>query len=457
VAGSVPGMAVRFVIVGAGPAGVQAATTAARLGAEITLVERDVIGGAANLWDCIPSKAMIATGAVMSLTGRARSMGLRDLAPGLDLVALRERVETIERGLASSLTAQLESQGVRLLRGAACMTGPQLVEVDGVEPIEADAVLLATGSSPRIPDWAEVDHETILLTRDAYPPPVVPSHLVVIGSGVTGVEFVHMFRSLGSRVTLVVSRQQVLPLKDPEVAAALESDFLARGVALYKGARATGIDRVAEGIVVRCDDGRSISGSHALLAIGSVPESAGLGLSAAGVETNAGGYVPVNHHCQSNVPHIYAAGDLSGRLQLASVAAVQGRKVAEHVLGLHTREHRHLDYDKAASAIFTEPEIADVGLAEADAFALGRKIRVTKVPYAANARALIDGDSRGFVKIVSDPSTGVVLGGSIVGTRAAELISVLALAVTANLRVIDIAESLFVHPALAEAMADAAD
>jgi dihydrolipoamide dehydrogenase len=172
---------------------------------------------------------------------------------------------------------------------------------------------------------------------------------------------------------------------------------------------------------------------------------------------NDGGYVPVTHHCQTNVAHIYAAGDLAGRLPLASVAAVQGHKVAEHVMGLHTREHRHLDYDKAASAIFTEPEIADVGLAEAEAFALGRKIRVTKVPYAANARALIDGDSRGFVKLVSDPATGIVLGGSIVGAHAAELVSIIALAVTANLRVIDLAESLFVHPTLAEALAEAAE
>ncbi len=169
------------------------------------------------------------------------------------------------------------------------------------------------------------------------------------------------------------------------------------------------------------------------------------------------GYVAVDHNCQSNVPHIYAAGDLSGKLPLSSVAAMQGRKIAEHAMGMHVGPHRHLDYDKAASAIFTVPEIADVGLAEADAFAEGRKIRVTKVPFSANAKALIEDDPRGFVKIVSDPATGVVLGGSIVGRHAAELISVIALAVTAGLRVNDIVESLLVHPALAEALADAAE
>jgi pyruvate/2-oxoglutarate dehydrogenase complex dihydrolipoamide dehydrogenase (E3) component len=453
-------MAVRFVIIGAGPAGTQAATYAARLGAEVTLIERDVIGGSANLWDCVPSKAMIATGGVMSLTRRAEAMGLTELEAKLDFEALRERIKAIEAGLCRSVTDLLVSQGVRVLRGTGQLKGPHDVVAEtenGMVALEADAVLLSTGSRPRVPDWCEPDGERILVTRDAYPPAELPAHLVVIGSGVTGVEFVHMFRSFGSEVTLIVSRQQVLPGKDAEVAAALEDDFLRRGVRLFKGARAVGIDREGDEVVVRCDDGRMARGTHALLAIGSIPNADGLGLDAAGVDVDGAGYVRINQHCQSNVPHIYAAGDLSGKLPLASVAHMQGRKVAEHVMGLHTRQHRHLDYEKAASAIFTEPEIADVGLAEAEAFAIGRKIRVTKVPFASNARALIDGDPRGFVKILSDPATGVVLGGSIVGRGAAELISVLALAVTANLKVNDIVESLLVHPALAEALADAAE
>ena len=280
---------------------------------------------------------------------------------------------------------------------------------------------------------------------------------MVIGSGVTGVEFVHMFSSLGGAVTLIVSRQQVLPTRTPRLRRCWKTDFLGRGVRLLKGARAVACDRTEEGVVVRCDDGRVAPGSHALLAIGSIPNSEQLGLGAAGVTVEAGGYVPINHHCQTNVAHIYAAGDLSGKLPLSSVAAMQGRKIAEHVVGGHSVAHRHLNYDKAASAIFTEPEIADVGLAEADAFAEGRKIRVTKVPFAASAKALINNDPRGFVKIVSDPSTGVVLGGSIVGQNAAELISVLAVAVTAGLRVTDIVESMLVHPALAEALAEAAE
>ena len=453
-------MALDFVIIGGGPAGTQAATVAARLGARVTVIERDVVGGAAHLWDCVPSKAMIAAGAAFGDIGDAHSMGVQTTGTALDLDALREHIAGIVGRLESSGRRLLESQHVRIIQGSGRVAGPNSVIADTANgPIElhADAILVSTGSRPRVPDFAKPDGDRILTTRDAYPPRELPEHLIVIGSGVTGVEFVHMFQSIGSKMTLIVSRQQVLPQKDPEVAAVLEADFLRRGVRLYKGARAIGIEHTDTGVKVVCDDGRVAEGSHALLAIGSVPNTETLGLEALGIELN-GGYVrSVDHHMRTSVPHVYVAGDISGKLPLSSVASMQGRKIAEHVMGLHVVEHRHLDYDKAASAIFTDPEIADVGLAEADAFAEGRKVRVTKVPFATTAKALINNDSRGFVKLVSDPATGVVLGGSIVGRHAAELISVIAVAVTAGLRVSDVADSLLVHPALAEALMEAAE
>ncbi len=455
-------MTTRFLILGAGPAGNTAATYAARLGAKVTMVERDVVGGAAHLWDCIPSKTMIATGGAISFTDRIDGMGLSQTATSVDVEALTDRIENIKDKMSANTTAILESQGVRIVRGSGRFTGSHTLELDGVdgrEVVEFDMALVSTGSRPRIPEWCEPDGDRILTTRDCYPPKVFPQSVAVIGSGVTGVEFVHMFSSFGANVTLIVSRQQVLPGKDPEVAAVLEQEFMRRGVKLVIGARAEAIERTDDGdeVVVYCDDGRRVRATHAVLAIGSVPNTADIGLDAAGVDLDDGGYVPINHHCVTNVGHIYAAGDISGKLPLSSVASVQGRKIAEHVMGLHTREHRHLDYDKAASAIFTEPEIADVGLAEAEAFSSGRKIRVTKVPFSATAKAMINNDTRGFVKIISDPNTGVVLGGSIVGRHAAELISVIAVAVTAGLTVTDLVESILVHPALAEALAEAAE
>ncbi len=449
-----------FVIIGGGPGGTTCATHAARLGAKVTLVERDLVGGAAHLLDCIPSKAMIATGGAMSMMKGAAEMGLAKVDVVLDFDALRNRIQEIEDRLENSVTELLRSQGVRLINGEGRLLSANEVEVSTAtgqtEVLQADVIVLSTGSRPRIPDWANIDGERILTTRDAYPPPQLPDHLIVVGSGVTGVEFVHMFNSFGSDVTLIVSRQQVLPEKDPEVAAVLEQSFLDRGVRLFMGARAESITRTENGVEVHCDDGRVAKGSHVLLAIGSVPNSDNLGLDAAGVETEWG-YVKIDHNCRSNIDHIYAAGDLSGKLPLSSVASTQGRKIAEHAMGMHAGPHRHIDYDKAASAIFTDPEIADVGVAEADAFAEGRKIRVTKVPFSVSAKALINNDSRGFVKIVSDPATGEVMGGSIVGRHAAELISVLALAVSSNLTVQDLVESLFVHPALAEVLGEAAE
>ena len=453
-------MATRFLIIGGGPAGNIAATTAARLGAEVVMVERDVVGGAAHLWDCIPSKAMIATGRAISRTRAIGGMGLADVDTTVDVDTLTDRIAWVKDTMSGNTTRLLESQGVRILRGTGRFTGQHTAEVDGpngIETIEFDAALVSTGSRPRIPEWCHPDGDRILTTRDCYPPKIFPESITVVGSGVTGVEFVHMFSSFGSKVTLVVSRQQVLPGKDPEVAAVLEEEFMRRGVKLLMGARAEAMERTDDSVTVRCDDGRSVTSTHAVLAIGSIPNTEGIGLDAAGVAVNDWGYVDINQHCVTNVAHIYAAGDISGKLPLSSVASMQGRKIAEHIMGGHTRSHRHLDYDKAASAIFTEPEIADVGLAEAEAFSSGRKIRVTKVPFSSTAKAMINNDTKGFVKIISDPATGEVLGGSIVGRQAAELISVIAVAVTAGLTVTDLAESILVHPALSEALSEAAE
>jgi dihydrolipoamide dehydrogenase len=281
----------------------------------------------------------------------------------------------------------------------------------------------------------------------------VPDHIVIVGSGVTGVEFVHIFASLGSKVTLVVSRQQVLPHRDSEVAALVEEDFLERGVRLVIGARAISAVRSGDEVVVETDDGRRVAGSHVLLAIGSVPLTDGLGLDAIGVETDQGGFIPVDDYQRTSAPHVYAAGDVTGQMPLSSVASMQGRKIARHAMG---RPVTPLDYSKVAQAIFTTPEIASVGLDEAVAAAEGRKIRLTKVPFAANSRSVIQSVTRGFAKVISDPATRVVLGGTIVGHRASELIGILALAVQGRLTVDVLVETLMVHPSMSESLSDAA-
>ena len=446
----------RFLIIGGGPAGTAAATTAAARGCHVTLVEKSIIGGAAHLWDCIPSKTMSATAVRIDSIRNAAKLGLVAEPGQVDPQQLASRIGRISQDITGSWERLLDSQKVDIYRGHGRFTGPNVAEVDaedGKHVIEFDAALVSTGSAPRIPDWADVDGERILTTRDAYDLPEIPEHMVVIGSGVTGVEFVHIFRSLGSEVTIVVSRQQILPHRDAEVAAVLEEDFLERGVKLVIGARAQAINRTAAGVEVVCDDGRVVRGSHALLAIGSVPLTTELGLDAAGVAVDHG-YIGVDQLQRTSQPHIYAAGDCTGQMPLSSVASMQGKKIAQHIVGLPVTP---IDYSKVTQAVFTEPEIASVGLEEVQAAAEGRKVRTTKVPFAVNARGVLQGFTRGFVKVVSDPATGVVLGGTIVGHRASELIGILALAVQADVRADQLLETLMVHPSMSEAITDAAE
>ncbi len=385
----------------------------------------------------------------------AENLGVQSADRKVDLAVLAEKMDEISRDISEGLIDVLESQGVRIIDGFGRFTGSHsaVAVADGEEiPLEFDIGMVSTGSSPRVPQWATVDGTTILTTRDAYSLEAIPEHIIVIGSGVTGVEFVNIFEALGSKVTLIVSRQQVLPHSDPEVAVVLEQNFMDRGVTLLKGARAENVSRDGQVLTVHVDDGRKVTGSHVLIAIGSVPLTEGVGLEAAGIELDQG-YVPVDELNRTVVPHIYAAGDICGKMPLSSVASMQGRKIAMDALG---RGVTPIDYTKVPQAIFTLPEIASVGLDEAILAAAGRRIRSTKVPFAANSRSVIQGNTAGFVKVISDPATNEVLGGTIVGQRASELIGMLALAVQGRLHVDTLLETIMVHPSLSESLTEAA-
>jgi dihydrolipoamide dehydrogenase len=447
----------RFLVIGGGPAGHSAATVAATLGAAVTLVEDQIVGGAAHLWDCIPSKAMVSSSMRLSAIRSAERLGISDPgAVNLDMERLATHLDRITSTLGRGFVTMLESQGVNIIRGRGRLTGPNTAAAttaEGTVDLEFDAALISTGSRPWEPSWASVDGERILTTRHAYHLSQLPEELIIVGSGVTGVEMVHIFSSLGSDVTLLVSRHHVLPHRDSEVAMVLEEDFLERGVKLLKGSRASSATVQGDHVVVETEDGRRVTGTHCLLAVGSVPNSEELGLELTGIDPERG-FVPVDEYQRTAVPHIYAAGDVTGQLPLSSVATMQGKKIAHHVMGQPVKP---LDYRKVSQAIFTEPEIASVGLEEVDAAAEGRKVRITKVPFAANPRALIQSNERGFAKVISDPATHVVLGGTVVGHHASELVAPIALAVTAKIRVDVLVETLMVHPSLVESIAEAAE
>ena len=299
-----------LVIIGGGPAGTQAATTAASKGGRVTLIEKEIVGGAAHLWDCIPSKTMAAAALRHSSVRNAAKLGLATEPTRVDTGVLSGRIKAITGDINRNWLELLESQSVEVIYGQGRFVSDREVVVEteaGERRVAFDRAMVSTGSAPRVPEWAPVDGEKVLITRDCYDMIDVPEHLVIIGSGVTGVEFTHIFESLGSKVSLVVSRRQILPYRDAEVAAVLEEDFIERGVHLAFGARAEKIDLDESGVSVFCDDGRVLRGSHALLAVGSIPLTDGLDLEAAGVAATDG-YIEVDEFQRTSV-----AAHLRGR------------------------------------------------------------------------------------------------------------------------------------------------
>ena len=454
----------RIVIIGGGPAGYEAALVAASLGAQVTVVERDGIGGASVLTDCVPSKTFIASAGVMSSVRDSTGLGVRgsELATvGIDLAAVNQRVKGLAVAQSADVKARLVGEGVRVVAGQGRLSDEQrglaehrveVVDGDGAvtETLECDVVLIATGADPRVLPGAEPDHERILDWRDVYDLQDMPEHLVVVGSGVTGAEFASGYLEAGVPVTLVSSRDRVLPGEDSDAAEVLEEVFQSRGGRLERG-RAGAVRRSEKGVVVELTDGRTVEGSHALMTVGTVPNTAGLNLEQAGVELAPSGHVVVDRVSRTSVPGIYAAGDVTGVFQLASVAAMQGRIAMWHALGEAVTPIR---LKTVAANVFTHPEIATVGVQERT-LPEGADIDVVRLPLATNARAKMADLHDGFVKLFARQATGVVVGGVVVAPGASELILPIALAVTKGLTVSDLAQTFAIYPSLSGSITEA--
>ncbi|MBN9108646.1 MAG: NAD(P)H-quinone dehydrogenase [Pseudonocardia sp.] len=454
----------RIVIMGGGPAGYEAALVAAQHGSEVTVVERDGMGGACVLDDCVPSKTFISSAAVRVDLHRAEDLGVlldRNTA-GIDLPKVHGRVLSLARAQSADIRDRVAGEGVRIVDGTACFgepapgRAPQVVDVttaDGTEEeLPADIVLVATGATPRILDSARPDGERILTWRQLYDLPALPEHLIVVGSGVTGAEFVSAYVELGCRVTLVSSRDRVLPGEDADAAAVLQEVFTERGVEILANARAESVTREGDGVVVTLTDGTQVRGSHALMTVGSVPNTAGIGLEKIGVHTDGGGFITVDRVSRTSVPGVYAAGDCTGVLMLASVAAMQGRIAMWHALGEGVAP---IKLRTVAANVFTRPEIATVGISQRVIDAGEVPARTVMLPLATNPRAKMRGLRRGFVKLFCRPATGAVIGGVVVAPVASELILPIALAVQNGLTVDDLAHTFSVYPSLSGSITEA--
>ncbi|GGK56440.1 NAD(P)H-quinone dehydrogenase [Nocardia camponoti] len=453
----------RIAIIGGGPAGYEAALVASQHGADVTLIDADGIGGACVLWDCVPSKTFIASTGLRTDLRRARDLGITIDAEQakVHLPEVNGRVKALALAQSADIKAKLQAAGVRLLSGYGELTGKstglahqvRANLADGTtEELEAEVVLIATGASPRVLPGAEPDGERILTWRQLYDLDELPESLVVVGSGVTGAEFVSAYTEMGVPVKLVSSRDRVLPGEDADAALVLEEALAERGVELVKHARADAVERTADGIVVKLADGRNVTGSHALMTVGSTPNTENLGLDQVGIELDKGGYLRVDRVSRTSVPGIYAAGDCTGLLPLASVAAMQGRIAMYHALGEGVSPIR---LKTVASAVFTRPEIATVGVSQTAIDNGEVPARTVMLPLNTNPRAKMSGLRRGFVKIFCRPATGVVIGGVVVAPIASELILPIALAVQNNLTVADLAQTFSVYPSLTGSVTEA--
>ncbi len=456
-------------VLGGGPGGYEAALAAAQLGATVTLVERAGVGGAAVITDVVPSKGLIATADAAVAISQASDLGVqlfarsdsgRPLTPeiAINLAAVNKRLMALARQQSDDMRAQLIEAGVRIVSGFGRLDGPHAIIVStgpggtDFDRIEADTLVVSVGASPRELDSAKPDGERILTWTQLYDMTQLPEHLIVVGSGVTGAEFASAFMNLGAKVTLISSRDRVLPGEDQDAAAVVERVFKRGGMTVLSTSRADRVERTASGVQVTLSDGRTVEGSHCLMAVGSIPNTAGLGLEEAGIQLTDSGHIRVNRVARTSVPNVYAAGDCTTFVPLASVASMQGRTAIFHALGdvVIPLERRRI-----TANIFTAPEIATVGRQEHDVLTGAVNGYVHKLPLAANARAKMMGIKDGFVKIIAREGSGTVIGGVIVAPKASELIYPIAIAVERRMTVDQVSRVFAVFPSLTGSITDA--
>jgi pyruvate/2-oxoglutarate dehydrogenase complex dihydrolipoamide dehydrogenase (E3) component len=455
----------RVVIIGGGPGGYEAALVAAQLGADVTVVDSDGIGGSAVLTDCVPSKTLIATSDLMAEMEEATELGISlgspSGAPGgavsVDLPRVNERVKALAKAQSGDIERRLTRENVRVVAGRGRLDGPHRVVAElpdgSTETIDAETVLLATGASPRVLDSAVPDGERILTWEQVYDLQEVPERLIVVGSGVTGAEFASAYNALGIDVVLVSSRDRVLPGEDADAAEVIEQVFTRRGMTVLSRSRMASVVRDGDKVTVTLTDGRTVEGSHCLLALGSIPNTAGLGLEEAGVKLKDGDFIDVDRVSRTSARGIYAAGDCTGVLMLASAAAMQGRIAMWHSLGDAVSP---LNLRTVSANVFTSPEIATVGWSQAAVEAGEIQAETVMLPLSGNARAKMQGVRDGFVKLFCRPGTGIVVGGVVVGPRASELIHPVAIAVAENLTADQLANAFTVYPSMSGSVAEAA-
>ncbi|MEM2340838.1 MAG: dihydrolipoyl dehydrogenase [Candidatus Bathyarchaeia archaeon] len=448
-----------LVVMGGGPGGYVAAIRASQLGLRVALIEREGLGGTCTHRGCIPTKALLRSAEIYRLARVGEEFGVRAENIRFDLRAAMVRKDRIVSRLAKGIESLIASNGIELLRGEGRLRSGGVVEIRGggsVSEIRFEKLIIATGSSPL---WLPIPgaRSTGVITSDeALRLEEVPRSLVVIGGGAVGLEFAALFGDLGSSVTVLEMMPQILPGEDPEAAGAMAKALRRRGITIETGSKVSSIEEGPGGLkLVRAakEGGQRIfEGELVLMAAGRAPNTKGIGLEEAGVAMDGNGRIVVNDRMETNVPGIFAVGDAVGKRMFAHSAMAEGIVAAENAAGLDSR----MDYAAVPRCVYGEPEVASVGLSEAEARETHGEVIVGRFPMLASGRALTLGERDGFVKLVADARYKALLGAQIVGPNASELIHEIAVAMRSECTLECLAEAIHAHPTLAEAIREAA-
>ncbi|MBW3604443.1 MAG: NAD(P)H-quinone dehydrogenase [Actinobacteria bacterium] len=464
-----------IVIIGGGPAGYEAALVAAEHEQQVTVVSTEGLGGNSVLWDSVPSKALIVSADAMGWMQSADRLGVR-LADGskvhssseVDMASVLDRVARLANNQSDDITTKLDRAGVDVVYGTGRLTGPTSVAVmpNDRDPydVECDMVLLATGSNPRILPFFEPDGRRVFTARELFSLDELPERLIVVGSGATGAEYANAFARFGSEVHLISSREQVLPSEDPDAARVIEGSFEDWGMVIHRERRAVDVDVRDDGVRVRTElsrDGDVVEGgsewveaSHVLFCVGQVPASDDIGLADVGVDVEDWGAIPVDGVSRTNMLTVYAAGDVTGGMMLASTAAMQGRNAIWHFLGKSVQPLRS---DVISRCVFTSPEVASVGIpTQRVAEYPDGAIESVTLQFRSNPRAKMTEHTNGFVKLHSRRGSGTVLGGVVCANSASDLITPLSVAVRNRLTVEQVAHAFTIYPSMAGSIQETA-
>jgi len=449
-----------LVVIGGGPGGYTAAVRARQLGLKVAVVERETLGGICLNWGCIPTKALLRQAEVWKLIGRADEFGLAVEGAAFDWQKIIARSRSTAEKLAHGVAYLMKKNEVEVVKGSGRITAAREVEVRNEKnkikaTLKAKHILIATGSRPRSLPGIELDGTQIISSREAMALNEIPRSLAIVGAGAIGVEFAYFFNAFGVEVTLIEALDQVLPREDEEVAKALCDSLLKQGIRIETGARIDEVDTSNKGVRLRYTGGdkqRVLNVDKVLMAVGVSGNSESLGLEALGVRVKAG-LVEVDDHMRTNVPGIWAIGDVAGPPQLAHMAANEGIAAVEFMAA---RERPPVDRAIVPSCIYCQPQVASVGLSEKEALGQGLEIKVGRFPFAASGKALATGESEGFVKLVFGAQYGDLLGATIVGAEATELIAELALALKLEATYEELLFTIHAHPTLSEAVMEAA-